>query len=395
MAGKGFRDALGSVHVVRQFTSSEPPRSSEAVYRVPREENVHLNHHTVVLDTAGKKVEGKSDMKITSMPAPSPDGATPRPKRVLPTLPAAAGSHREPFNSSKENMGFDMSSPLPQSTTREAFSPSALAAAEDGGARDGPCLQPLPPQQRCRFCTATGPGTALLCMHCSNAYCMACLQSAEGSMFARDHDDAPYLRCPKCGHNPRTCPIAERPPWAGSTSVPGAPLLPMVGCDRREEEKLLRAEDKLFLSLLRTDAPVATADLDHTRAPPRAGLPSVFQRLTDTKSFSGAHKHRFSADGVGLGLDGRRDDTLSQRVIAGQGMITRDIEPEIDCPHRPALAFESRPASATPRARRSDDAVPEVYQRLAKSPGSQPSGEYDVMQKVRKEFGARTWKGGD
>lgn len=389
----GERDALGHVSVVKHYKSFEPPSHTEAIFRVPREENVHLNRHTVVLDTAGQKVQGKSEMKITSQPAPSPLDTVPRPKRVLPTLPVSPTSYRQPFGSTKENLGFNTEGSLPMSTTRDAFSPERLAEAEPS---DRPCMQPLPPAVQCRFCTATGPGTALLCMHCDNVYCMACLNSRAGSMFAYDAEQYPILRCAKCNRNPRSCPIAERPPWQGTTSIAGAPLLPVVGCDRRQEEKLLRKEDKVFLSLLRTDTQVATADI----SPPRStgspeGLPSVFQRLTNHRLFSGSHKHRFSSDGVGLGLEGRRDDTVTQRVIAGQGMITRDIEPEIDCPHKPALSFDARPSSSASTHRPSDDAVPEVYQRLAKATNSKPSGEYESMLKVRRDFEARSWRAGD
>ena len=141
-------------------------------------------------------------------------------------------------------------------------------------------------------------------MHCDNIYCMACLNSRNGIMFAYDEEgvsklphsfasslfplfffflhpplislcfislplpcilgrevfflshivkcftfvpfccthvfyfpslalslplhpllQAPFLKCSKCGRNPRTCPIAERPPWQGPPSIAGAPLL--------------------------------------------------------------------------------------------------------------------------------------------------------------------------
>ena len=35
---------------------------------------------------------------------------------------------------------------------------------------------------------------------------------------------------------------------------------------------------------------------------------SVFDRLTDTRRYSGASKRRFSSEGVGLGLAGTHDD---------------------------------------------------------------------------------------
>ena len=56
-------------------------------------------------------------------------------------------------------------------------------------------------------------------------------------------------------------------------------------------------------------------------------MPSVFRRLTDPKRFNGTHKHRFAEDGVGMGLEGRREDDSHQTVIAGKAVITRDIDP--------------------------------------------------------------------
>ena len=51
------RDALGSAHKLAQYTASEPPRSSEAAFNVPREENVHFNRHTVILVRCVKRGE--------------------------------------------------------------------------------------------------------------------------------------------------------------------------------------------------------------------------------------------------------------------------------------------------------------------------------------------------
>lgn len=377
------RDALGVMHNVRQYTHDEPARASEAVFRVPREENVHFNHHTVVLDTTGHRVQGPDTTKITGAAAPVSTGApVPRPKRVLPTLPAA-GVSTAPFLSSKEALGFEDTAPTPRSATADAFSPDKADPAMPTGAAP----RPLPPLLTCRFCTATGASTCLPCMHCDNIYCLACLNSPHGSMFAQDSAGAPVLRCGQCRRNPRSCPIAERPPWQGTTSLAGAPLLPVVGVDLRDHEQLQKPETKLFVSLLRTDTPVATAE------PPPADdgeLPSVYQRLTDHKTFSGAHKHRFSADGVGLGLEGRRDNTHMQNVIAGNGTITRDLEPEMDFPHRPLMAFDTttsprRPTSVS-RMSSVDEDMPEVYARLTKAPVPKP-GEYESMQNVRRKFG--------
>ena len=49
-------------------------------------------------------------------------------------------------------------------------------------------------------------------------------------------------------------------------------------------------------------------------APAQSG--NIFDRLTDTSSYSGTHKHRFDADGQGRGLAGR--DAVSK----GGGIAT-------------------------------------------------------------------------
>ena len=40
-----------------------------------------------------------------------------------------------------------------------------------------------------------------------------------------------------------------------------------------------------------------------------SGGKSIFDRLTDTSLYTGAHKHRFDADGRGRGIAGRTDGT--------------------------------------------------------------------------------------
>ena len=46
-----------------------------------------------------------------------------------------------------------------------------------------------------------------------------------------------------------------------------------------------------------------------TATPPSAtqGKASIFDRLTDSRLYTGAHKFRFDETGRGLGLDGRED----------------------------------------------------------------------------------------
>ena len=79
----------------------------------------------------------------------------------------------------------------------------------------------------------------------------------------------------------------------------------MVGCDRREEEKLLRREDKIFLSLLRSDAPVATVDLDPARDASQDPLPSVFLRLTDHRRWTEREREKEREGGREGGERGR------------------------------------------------------------------------------------------
>eukprot|EP00048_Salpingoeca_helianthica_P016391 m.232080 g.232080 ORF g.232080 m.232080 type:complete len:392 (+) comp18572_c0_seq1:281-1456(+) len=382
MAEAGFRDVYGSAHKERLFTRGEPGKQSEAIHSVPREQNVHLNHHTQIFDKSQARTEGPNDTKITAQPAPSPVATAPRPRRTLPSLSSPA--NRGLNDSSKENLGFDAHASTPRTSTADAFSPDATTAVSDV------CIKPLEAALKCRFCTATGSGTHLKCMHCDNLYCMACLNSASGTMFAYNDEGSPFLRCGKCGRNPRTCPVAERPPWQGPPSIPGAPLLPFVDAHKGEENKLLRAEDKLFLSMLRNDDINVTTMSDGPAPSSDAPLPKVFQRLTDPKQFSGSHRKRFSSDGVGLGLEGRREDTLVQEVIAGRGSITRTIEPEMDCPNRPTLSFESeRRSGSRNSSMRQDDTADEIFERLHRTPirAASASGEYESMQKVRRNFG--------
>lgn len=392
MAEPGARDVYGTSHNLRLFTRGEPAKHSEAIHSVPREHNVHLNHHTELFDKSNAKLAGPHDGKITAQPAPAPQASIPRPRRSLPSVssPATRGLN----DSSKENLGFDAHSATPRSATAEAFAPDASGRSADL------CIQPLEAPMSCRFCTATGGGTHLKCMHCDNIYCMACLNSRNGTMFAFDSEGVPFLRCGKCGRNPRTCPIAERPPWQGPPSIAGAPLLPFIDAHKGEENKLLRAEDKLFLSMLRNDdISVSTynGSSDGPAPPSDAPLPEVYKRLTDPKLFSGSHRKRFSSDGVGLGLEGRRDDTLVQQVIAGCGSITRTVEPEMDCPNRPTLSFESeRRAGSRNSVPRQDDVTDEIFERLHRTPirTASASGEYESMQKVRRNFGMGEHKAG-
>jgi len=71
------------------------------------------------------------------------------------------------------------------------------------------------------------------------------------------------------------------------------------------------------------------------RATPATGTGSIFDRLADPKTFTGTHAHRFDADGVGLGLEGRMEDVSTAKAIKGETPITRPLDYDIDAPHRP------------------------------------------------------------
>ena len=57
--------------------------------------------------------------------------------------------------------------------------------------------------------------------------------------------------------------------------------------------------------------------------------PAIFDRLTDSRYYTGSHKHRFDSNGLGRGLDGRTTDETMGDLMAGNGRIVRDREPEV------------------------------------------------------------------
>ncbi|KAJ3199475.1 hypothetical protein HK099_003160 [Clydaea vesicula] len=64
------------------------------------------------------------------------------------------------------------------------------------------------------------------------------------------------------------------------------------------------------LSQSRTNSTSPKKIFENQRSPSpiRNSMPSVFDRLTDTSTFKGTHKHRFNPDGTGRGRDGRVGD---------------------------------------------------------------------------------------
>jgi hypothetical protein len=65
------------------------------------------------------------------------------------------------------------------------------------------------------------------------------------------------------------------------------------------------------------------------------GKPSIFDKLTDPRLYTGAHKHRFDADGVGLGLAGR--DSVSKGRGTTGGKFHGDVVDNLAQITRPNL----------------------------------------------------------
>lgn len=152
--------------------------------------------------------------------------------------------------------------------------------------------------------------------------------------------------------------IEERPPWVSITGeanpVFGDYIAPVLGNLERHRQQQQQFADRHFLQSLRIpEDPNVQWRMDKIRrktmveseADRDENMPDVFVRLMDHTRYPGAHRARFSADGIGMGIEGRRDDTMDQEVQAGNGTITRGIEPEIDAPNKPSLPWDRMRAS--------------------------------------------------
>eukprot|EP00053_Salpingoeca_punica_P012673 m.113747 g.113747 ORF g.113747 m.113747 type:complete len:368 (+) comp16011_c0_seq4:482-1585(+) len=262
----------------------------------------------------------------------------------------------------------------------------------------------------CPFgCTAMGDSTQLACLRCGLVYCMACLRSDLGQMYGTDSKGRHCLICADCGGNPRTVPLSQRPAWQGRVAVSetkSKPILPSVGSARQAEDRVWQKEDsRAWMTSLRSETPTSSTTPPGSR--PRSAtphrsrsvtpsekppMPAVFDRLTSVETYGGMHKHRFSKDGVGRGLAGRRDDDSVQKTIAGQGQITRDSDPDMDTPTAPKARKLKRAVSSGNVS--SMDAYTDpvmlhgVYSRLVQySPAqSRRPGEYETTRKAAQPF---------
>jgi len=104
------------------------------------------------------------------------------------------------------------------------------------------------------------------------------------------------VSCAKCGKKPTTKPNNERANWEGSkvqeADPSGLNLRPERGRSRSPTSDVPRAK-------------TPTGNGTRSKSPTADKKGTIFDRLTDTSKYTGAHKARFDKDGKGLGLDGR------------------------------------------------------------------------------------------
>eukprot|EP00039_Didymoeca_costata_P007305 m.98390 g.98390 ORF g.98390 m.98390 type:complete len:257 (+) comp13633_c0_seq1:4022-4792(+) len=252
----------------------------------------------------------------------------------------------------------------------------------------------MPKVEECQYCTATGPWTRKKCENCDVRWCTACYQGDAGIMLSYSKRGNKVLKCANCGSNPNVA--RKRGDWQGSDSrnsklqgpggnefwkkkVPPTERAndvmletlrsPKYKDETKSETNNSRSRTPTFYERMEPEQniydrlsnpkhfPLSTHlrfqpneesnRQQHTRNNPpsrtqRKSRPdaSVFDRLNDPQRFTGTHKHRFSKDGHGLGLDGRRDgkDAMGT-LIKGEGKIIRDAEAEMDFPNRPLSRF--------------------------------------------------------
>lgn len=381
--------------------------------------------HTATLFNASAPLAGRDPHKVNSQPVLVTVAA--RERRQLP-IPSKQMAQQQ-LQTTKTTYGLGNAGvpSVSYSTTamynhiatvalRDDITTGEIAAMHpdvDPGTR--PCPRPLPPAAVCKFfCTAEGPLSSLNCLHCGTEFCATCLHGAAGVMSL---DPKTFVaRCAACGLYPRTSTIAERPPWQGTdgTSIPGEPVRPVVGAlERHKQQQLARGSDRLFMASLRVanDPNTAwrkTAAMTTPRPTSAPSTDNVFNRLTDPTRFGGTHKHRFSEDGQGRGLDGTRDDNEHTYGIMGQATILREDNLSIDAPNKPvtledrekravrqSLGYAPSPEKSYKAKRFTETEMTGVFGRVHEDAyiHTRDNGDYEAERSVRKQLGSEY--GGD
>mmetsp|Transcript_56987 Transcript_56987/g.102007 ORF Transcript_56987/g.102007 Transcript_56987/m.102007 type:complete len:375 (-) Transcript_56987:25-1149(-) len=199
------------------------------------------------------------------------------------------------------------------------------------------------------YCTSEGPSTNLKCLNCGCHYCGACLHGEAGKMSS-------LTKCARCGKKPTVRSNADRGAWKDVVQSAES-----VDCFSASDPPPVLDSDATFTSSLRPDA----AKQDNPSSQPRGKarpkttprVDGVFSRLTDTSSYTGAHKHRFDETGRGLGREGR--DCISKGVghLPPSGMLPKDDAhqpghepiPSDHCSPETAVEFRKASAQASPQ----------------------------------------------
>eukprot|EP01147_Barroeca_monosierra_P009063 gene9063-1378_t len=353
------RDAYGVTHQFKAFRAHEPnPQSVEAIHKIDRNANKRLTASTPLTDTAPNYA---ASCKVISKENDNGAVTIPRRKRQLPKIPTVNDLHERIQN--HQVYYYDKEAP-PESTTTCHSSyvhpnVSGLILPEyfldfersDPIARSGNTSGKW--QSNHGFSEREPIGSMPLFMVGEDAEQIAAWHDAELLMTSLRVSDS----------------VASNQWWNPARSRPQS--APSSGTDSR---------------LLDTSAKEESSE-----------MPEVFTRLTDHKHYNGTHKHRFSQDGAGMGLEGRREDDTYRQVLAGKAQITRDIDLEMDAPNKPKMPWETAPSKTRSRSvsasssssRRKISAKEQVFERLYKPSRRvcQLDGDYETRLKIMNDFG--------
>eukprot|EP00045_Choanoeca_perplexa_P014843 m.177224 g.177224 ORF g.177224 m.177224 type:complete len:374 (-) comp16814_c0_seq1:2727-3848(-) len=356
------RDPTGSITNLKQSRYLEPSSSSEAAFAVPRSQNVRFNAESIRVTGDPKTPFHQRDpAKLYSSAVHATSPQSTKARRQLPTPPSAKERKLQTFEPQHRVYGSNKTAPT-GSTEAHAYGTSQERDTS------GPTVRPLEQD-----------------IQATNFH--------SSSMDMRS-EFLPGKAQWRGGHG-----ASEREPIGKLPNY-------QPGMATEQYNSYVGAKD--FLTSLRVQDASANGEAwwkpEHPPANGYAALeehntmPSVFHRLTDHRGYTGAHKHRFTPDGVGLGLEGRRDDDEEQVVIAGGGKIVRDVDEEMDSPHKPVLPWDaekrSRSHSATRRRSGSrpnsrSGSRQSVFDRLYEPSRTQrgQDGDHEIKQKALESYG--------
>jgi hypothetical protein len=116
-----------------------------------------------------------------------------------------------------------------------------------------------------------------------------------------------------------------------------------------------------------TAAAAAAASPSASESPSKREGPSIFDRLTDVKTFTGSHKERFDAEGKGKGLDGRDRPTVDPLNLRTKA--------------KPAAAAATTPIN-------SDPSKPSIFDRLNKQDTAAVKARHTADEKAAADAAA-------